>query len=157
MIVCDEKIVRIPYGNEILIIQGEWSYGKICPEDFPRLPPTRKVKFQIDLVPGDAPVARSPYRLSPLEMQEPTSKLQELSDKGFIRPDVPKIFGHSFRYEHFISPAEERIKDCRMVVKESVSRLLEEEGVSHFGKEWFEQDIDKEEERFKGDEDGGEV
>nr|GEY95109.1 hypothetical protein [Tanacetum cinerariifolium] len=49
----------------------------------------------------------------------------------------------------------------KMVVKEIVSRLLEEEGLSHFGKEklewWFEQDINKEEERFKGDEDDGEV
>nr|GFB89556.1 hypothetical protein [Tanacetum cinerariifolium] len=46
-----------------------------------------------------------------------------------------------------------------MVVKEIISRLLEEEGLSNFGKEfewWFEQDIDKEEERFEGDEDGGE-
>ncbi|GJV33132.1 putative reverse transcriptase domain-containing protein [Tanacetum coccineum] len=42
--------------------------------------------FNIDLVPGDAPVARSPYRLSPSEMQEMSTQLQELSDKGFIRP-----------------------------------------------------------------------
>nr|GEV45939.1 hypothetical protein [Tanacetum cinerariifolium] len=52
-------------------------------------------------------------------------------------------------------------KDCRMVVKEIVSRLLEEEEVNHFGKEklewWFEQDIDKEEERFEEDEHGGEI
>ncbi|GKF35186.1 hypothetical protein Tco_0108386, partial [Tanacetum coccineum] len=51
--------------------------------------------------------------------------------------------------------------DCKMVVKEIVSRLLEEEEVSHFGKEklkwWFEQDIDKKEERFERDKDGGEV
>ncbi|GKA49485.1 hypothetical protein Tco_0742558, partial [Tanacetum coccineum] len=46
--------------------------------------------------------------------------------------------------------------DCKMAVKEIVSRLLEEEDVSHFGKK-FEQDIDKEEVRFEGDEDGDEV
>ncbi|GJX25228.1 hypothetical protein Tco_0231524 [Tanacetum coccineum] len=44
--------------------------------------------------------------------------------------------------------------DCKMVVKEIVGRLLEEEEKLEW---WFEQDIDKEEERFKGDEDGGEV
>ncbi|GKC31785.1 hypothetical protein Tco_1039079, partial [Tanacetum coccineum] len=71
------------------------------------------------------------------------------------------------------------LRDCMMVVKEIVGRLLEEEEVSHFRKEvmilhfhtcltvilgfleklerWFEQDFDKEEERFEGDEDGGEV
>nr|GEV87837.1 reverse transcriptase domain-containing protein [Tanacetum cinerariifolium] len=55
-------------------------------EDLPGLPPTRQVKFQIDLFPGTAPVARAPYRLAPAEMQELSTQLQELSDKGFIRP-----------------------------------------------------------------------
>ncbi|GJT18483.1 putative reverse transcriptase domain-containing protein, partial [Tanacetum coccineum] len=50
------------------------------------LPPSRQVEFQIDLVPGVAPVARAPYRLAPSELQELSTQLQELSDKGFIRP-----------------------------------------------------------------------
>ncbi|GJX92610.1 putative reverse transcriptase domain-containing protein, partial [Tanacetum coccineum] len=56
------------------------------PEDLPGLPPARQVEFQIDLVPGAAPVARAPYRLTPAKMQELSTQLQELSDKGFIRP-----------------------------------------------------------------------
>ncbi|GJU06558.1 hypothetical protein Tco_1122988 [Tanacetum coccineum] len=56
------------------------------PEDLPGLPPTRQVEFQIDLVPGAAPVARAPYRLAPSEMKELSEQLKELSDKGFIRP-----------------------------------------------------------------------
>ncbi|GJS94808.1 putative reverse transcriptase domain-containing protein [Tanacetum coccineum] len=55
-------------------------------EDLPGLPPTRQVEFQIDLVPGAAPVARAPYRLAPSEMKELSEQLKELSDKGFIRP-----------------------------------------------------------------------
>ncbi|GKC73947.1 putative reverse transcriptase domain-containing protein, partial [Tanacetum coccineum] len=54
--------------------------------DLPGLPPTRQVEFQIDLVPGVAPVARAPYRLAPSELQELSTQLQELSDKGFIKP-----------------------------------------------------------------------
>nr|GEZ38867.1 hypothetical protein [Tanacetum cinerariifolium] len=50
------------------------------------LPPTRQVEFQIDLIPGAAPIARAPYRLAPSEMKELSEQLQELSDKGFIRP-----------------------------------------------------------------------
>ncbi|GJU47271.1 putative reverse transcriptase domain-containing protein [Tanacetum coccineum] len=50
------------------------------------LPPARQVKFQIDLVPGAAPVARAPYRLAPAELQELSTQLQELSNRGFIRP-----------------------------------------------------------------------
>nr|GEY67374.1 putative reverse transcriptase domain-containing protein [Tanacetum cinerariifolium] len=48
--------------------------------------PTRHVEFQIDLIPGAAPVARAPYPLAPSEMKELSDQLQEISDKGFIRP-----------------------------------------------------------------------
>ncbi|GJW86506.1 putative reverse transcriptase domain-containing protein [Tanacetum coccineum] len=136
---CAKKIVRIPFGNEILIIRGDGSgnehgtrlniisctktqkyllkgcdvflahvtvkktedkskekqledvpivkdFPEVFPEDLPGLPPTRQVEFHIDLVPGAAPVARAPYRLAPSEMKELADQLQELSDKGFIRP-----------------------------------------------------------------------
>ncbi|GJZ55222.1 putative reverse transcriptase domain-containing protein [Tanacetum coccineum] len=137
LIVCDEKVVRIPYGDEVLIIRGDNCDGgsklniissmrtqkyiekgcqvylaqvtskkaedkleektledvpivrefpEVFPEDLPGLPPARQVKFQIDLVPGDAPVAQAPYRLALAEMQELSTQLQELSDRGFIRP-----------------------------------------------------------------------
>ncbi|GJW10815.1 putative reverse transcriptase domain-containing protein [Tanacetum coccineum] len=109
IIVCAEKIVRIPWGNETLIVHGDGSNRgnetrlniisctktqkyllKGCPiflaHDLSGLPPTRQVEFQIDLVPGAAPVARAPYRLAPSKMKELSEQLQELSDKGFIRP-----------------------------------------------------------------------
>nr|GEW80542.1 putative reverse transcriptase domain-containing protein [Tanacetum cinerariifolium] len=47
---------------------------------------TGGLEFQIDLVPGAAPVARAPYRLAPSEMKELVEQLKELSDKGFVRP-----------------------------------------------------------------------
>ncbi|GJU98581.1 putative reverse transcriptase domain-containing protein [Tanacetum coccineum] len=50
------------------------------------LPLTQQVEFQIDMIPGAAPVARAPYRLAPSEMKELLEQLKELSDKGFIRP-----------------------------------------------------------------------
>ncbi|GJV68908.1 putative reverse transcriptase domain-containing protein, partial [Tanacetum coccineum] len=84
MIVCDENVVRIPYGDEVLIVQGDG--GEVFLEDLPGLPSTRQVEFQIDLVPGAAPVARDPNRLASSELQELSTQLQELSDKGFIRP-----------------------------------------------------------------------
>nr|GEX47454.1 putative reverse transcriptase domain-containing protein [Tanacetum cinerariifolium] len=69
--------------EDVPIIQ---NFPKVFPEDLPGLPPTRQVEFQIDLIPGDAPVARVPYRLAPSEMKELSEQLQELFDKGFIRP-----------------------------------------------------------------------
>ncbi|GKE59422.1 putative reverse transcriptase domain-containing protein, partial [Tanacetum coccineum] len=62
------------------------DFPEVFPEDLPRLPPIRQVEFQIDLVPSAAPVARAPYRLAPSKMEELSTQLQELSDKGFIRP-----------------------------------------------------------------------
>ncbi|GKD73180.1 hypothetical protein Tco_1331462, partial [Tanacetum coccineum] len=50
------------------------------------LPHARQVEFQINLVPGASPVARAPYHLAPAKMQELSTQLQELSDRGFIRP-----------------------------------------------------------------------
>ncbi|GKD16676.1 putative reverse transcriptase domain-containing protein [Tanacetum coccineum] len=66
-------------------------------EDLPGLPLVRQVEFQIDLIPGAMPVARAPYRLAPSEMQELSYQLQELVDRGFIRPStspwrVPVLF-----------------------------------------------------------------
>nr|GFB53618.1 putative reverse transcriptase domain-containing protein [Tanacetum cinerariifolium] len=63
------------------------EFPKVFPEDLPRLPPAQQVEFQIDLVPGAAPVAWAPYRLAPAEMKESSTQLQELSNKGFIRPN----------------------------------------------------------------------
>ncbi|GKC57862.1 hypothetical protein Tco_1085460, partial [Tanacetum coccineum] len=98
-IICDEKVIHIPITSETLIIREKKSDEKILediqvvrefpevfPEDLPGLPPVRQVELQIDLIPGAAPVARAPYRLAPSEMQELSNQLQELSDRGFIRP-----------------------------------------------------------------------
>jgi hypothetical protein len=62
------------------------EYPEVFPDDLTGLPPDRQVEFKIDLVPGAAPVARAPYRLAPAEMKEMMTQLQELLDKGFIRP-----------------------------------------------------------------------
>ncbi|GKE39925.1 hypothetical protein Tco_1463330 [Tanacetum coccineum] len=138
-IVCVEKILRIPWGNETLIVHGDESdrgnetrlniilctktqkymlkgcpiflahvttketedksekkrledvliiqnFPEVFPEDLPGIPPTRQAEFQINLMSGAAPVARAPYRLAPSKMKELSNQLQELSDKGFIRP-----------------------------------------------------------------------
>nr|GEX90215.1 retrotransposable element Tf2 [Tanacetum cinerariifolium] len=53
-----------------------------------RLPPDRQIEFQIDLILGLESVARAPYILAPSKMQELSDQLQELTDKGFIRPST---------------------------------------------------------------------
>ncbi|GJR28576.1 putative reverse transcriptase domain-containing protein [Tanacetum coccineum] len=98
IIVCAEKIVLFLANintkemedksekkqlKDVLIVR---DVPDVFPEDLSGLPPTRQVEFQIDLIPGAAPVARAPYRLAPYEMKELSKQLKELSDKGFIRP-----------------------------------------------------------------------
>ena len=58
------------------------EFPDVFPEDLPGLPPERQVEFHIDLTPGAAPIARTPYRLAPTEMKEMMSQLQELLEKG---------------------------------------------------------------------------
>ncbi|GJV78138.1 putative reverse transcriptase domain-containing protein [Tanacetum coccineum] len=95
---CDEKIMRITYGDEVLIIQVTKKetedksdekrledvptvrdFLEVFPEDLPGLPPTQQVEFRIDLVPDSTPVARAPYRLAPSELQELSTQLKDES------------------------------------------------------------------------------
>ncbi|GJZ70100.1 putative reverse transcriptase domain-containing protein [Tanacetum coccineum] len=69
--------------EDVLVIR---DLPEVFPDDLPGLPPPRQVEFKIELVPGAAPVARAPYRLAPSELKELADQLQELSEKGFIRP-----------------------------------------------------------------------
>nr|GEV08166.1 putative reverse transcriptase domain-containing protein [Tanacetum cinerariifolium] len=101
-IIYDEKVIHIPIKDETLIIRGQVREKKsdekrlenipvvrefldVIPEELPGLPPVRQVEFQIDLISRATPVARAPYRLAPLKMQELSNQLQELADRGFIR------------------------------------------------------------------------
>nr|GFB91781.1 putative reverse transcriptase domain-containing protein [Tanacetum cinerariifolium] len=69
--------------EDVLVVR---KFLKVFTEDLPGIPPNRQVEFRIDFVPGAAPVARAPYRLAPSKMKELAYQLQELTDKGFIRP-----------------------------------------------------------------------
>ncbi|KAL4026089.1 hypothetical protein IC575_014513 [Cucumis melo] len=64
------------------------GYLDVFPDELPGLPPPREVDFAIELEPGTAPISRAPYRMAPAELKELKVQLQELLDKGFIRPSV---------------------------------------------------------------------
>ncbi|GJT81322.1 putative nucleotidyltransferase, ribonuclease H [Tanacetum coccineum] len=107
VMVCHEKVVEIPgEDGRILRVHGERAVGitkslksakedepklsdisvvrgfkDVFPEDLSGLPPQRQMEFRIDLVPKVTPVAKSPYRLAPLEMQELSRQLQELQER----------------------------------------------------------------------------
>ena len=64
------------------------EYADVFPDKLPRLPPHRDVDFGIELHPGTSPISMTPHRMAPVELQEPRVQLQELLDKGFIRPST---------------------------------------------------------------------
>ncbi|KAL5853171.1 hypothetical protein ACOSQ3_008289 [Xanthoceras sorbifolium] len=64
------------------------DFPDVFPEELPDLPPEREVEFVIDVIPKTALVSIAPYRMTPAELKELKLQLQELLDKGFIRPSV---------------------------------------------------------------------
>ncbi|GKF93621.1 putative reverse transcriptase domain-containing protein, partial [Tanacetum coccineum] len=96
-ILCDKKVLHIPINGETLMLRVMEKksdekrledipvvkeFLDVFHEDLPGLPPICQVEFQIDLIPGASLIARTPYRLAPLEMQELSNQLQELTDRG---------------------------------------------------------------------------
>ncbi|CAN1137140.1 Transposon Ty3-G Gag-Pol polyprotein [Linum perenne] len=64
------------------------EFPEVFLEEFPGLPPLREVEFDIEVVPGTSPISIPPYRMAPVELKELKEQLQELLDKGFIRPII---------------------------------------------------------------------
>ncbi|XP_076948106.1 uncharacterized protein LOC143620283 [Bidens hawaiensis] len=113
-IICGQKLVRLraPDGSEItvhgdmsgaapplisMLKAAKWmqqgcgaymAYALNVKADVINVPPSHKVEFHIDLVPDSKPVARALYRLAPNEMKELIAQLEDLLDKGFIRPGI---------------------------------------------------------------------
>ncbi|GJR06123.1 hypothetical protein Tco_0529107 [Tanacetum coccineum] len=103
-IICQEKVVRIPLlDGKVLRVLGEKpeekvrqlmsanakekkqedvvvvkDFPEVFPDDLSRLPPVREIEFRIELVPGAMPVAKSPYHLTPSELEELSGQLKEL-------------------------------------------------------------------------------
>jgi hypothetical protein len=69
--------------EEISVVQ---EFLDVFPDDLPGMPPERDIEFKIELQPGTAPIAKAPYKMSPVELVELKIQLQDLQDKDFIRP-----------------------------------------------------------------------
>jgi hypothetical protein len=71
--------------EDILIV---CEYPDVFPDDLPGMPPDRDVEFVIELQPATTPISKRPYHMPPNELAELKIQLQDLLDKGFIRPSV---------------------------------------------------------------------
>ncbi|XP_020961322.1 uncharacterized protein LOC110263835 [Arachis ipaensis] len=75
----DQNLEQIPVVCE---------FSEVFPDDVDEFPPKREVEFDIDLAHGAGPISSAPYRMSPLEMAELKSQLEDMLGKNFIRPSV---------------------------------------------------------------------
>jgi hypothetical protein len=76
-------VTIISHLDEIPVV---CEYPDVFPDELPGMPPDRDVEFVIELQPGTAPISERPYRMPPKELAEVKNQLQELLDKGYIRP-----------------------------------------------------------------------
>ncbi|XP_076936602.1 uncharacterized protein LOC143603786 [Bidens hawaiensis] len=79
-------ITKAPEPRKIEEVPVVSEFKDVFPDEMTGIPPDREVEFKIDLVPGTSPIAKSPYRLAPTKMKELKKHLDELLEKGFIRP-----------------------------------------------------------------------
>ncbi|XP_072081035.1 uncharacterized protein [Arachis hypogaea] len=84
----DLKVYNATYEamlEQILVVR---EFSGLFPDDIDEFPPNRELEFAIEFVPGTGPISIAPYRMSPLEMAELLSQLEDLLGKNLIRPSV---------------------------------------------------------------------
>nr|GEW05730.1 hypothetical protein [Tanacetum cinerariifolium] len=74
-----------PHLESHLVVQ---NFPDVFPNELPGLPPEREVEFSIELIPSAQPISKSPYRMAPVKLKELKDQLQELLERGFIRPII---------------------------------------------------------------------
>jgi hypothetical protein len=117
IISCDKRIIKLvsPLGEEVVAelvspeprkggyhqmaidskeadsletIRVVSEFPDVFSKDLPGIPPERKVEFAIELLPGTAPISKRAYRVSRPELDELKKQIDELSEKGYIRPST---------------------------------------------------------------------
>nr|GFB19803.1 putative reverse transcriptase domain, aspartic peptidase domain protein [Tanacetum cinerariifolium] len=72
----------------ILALQVRTLLSHGCEDKLPGIPPVREVEFNIELILGSEPISKAPYRMALIELKQLKDQLQELLERGFIRPSV---------------------------------------------------------------------
>jgi hypothetical protein len=85
---CHHMVVDSSEADPLEIIKVVSEFPDVFPEDLTGMPPERKVKFVIELLPGTAPISKRAYRVSGPELVELKKQIDELSEKGYIRPST---------------------------------------------------------------------
>ena len=82
--VIDTFVFEVNLENVLVVCE----FSDVFPIDLPGLPPNRELKFGIEVLPGSTPIFILSYKMAPMELKELKIQLQDLIDKGFIRPSA---------------------------------------------------------------------
>jgi hypothetical protein len=85
---CYQMTVDSSEEDPLEIIKAVSEFPDVFPKDLPGMPPEQKVEFAIELLPGTAPIFKRAYRVSRPELVELKKQIDELSEKGYIRPST---------------------------------------------------------------------
>jgi hypothetical protein len=85
---CNNSCAHVVEGIKLKDIPIVCEYLDVFPDDLPGMPPDRDFEFVIELQPGTAPISKRPYHMPPNELAELKIQLQDLLDKGYIRPSA---------------------------------------------------------------------
>jgi hypothetical protein len=81
---CVFSMIELPLKKIPVVCE----YANVFPDELPGMPPDRDIEFAIELQPGTTPIFKRPYRMPPAELAKLKKQLQEVLDKGFIRPST---------------------------------------------------------------------
>jgi hypothetical protein len=85
---CHQMAIDSKEEDSLETIKVVSEFPDVFPKYLPGMPPERKVEFAIDLLPGIAPISKRAYRVSGPDLVELKKQIDELSDKGYIRPST---------------------------------------------------------------------
>jgi hypothetical protein len=96
---CHQMVIDSKEADPLKTIKVVSEFLNVFPKDLPGMPPKQKVEFAIELLPGTAPIFKRAYRVSRPELVELKKQIDELSEKGYIRPSTSPWATHVLSVE----------------------------------------------------------
>jgi hypothetical protein len=82
----EQGTVNSAKGKSLEEIKVVNEYLDVFPDELPGMPLDRDIEFSIELLPGTAPIYKTPYVMNVKDFAQLKKQIDELLSKGYIRP-----------------------------------------------------------------------